>query len=85
MTSTHFDILIVGTGAGGGTIARQLASTGKRILILERGEFLPREKENWDTAEVYQKSRYFTDAEKWIGKDGKPFDPQTCYWGRWQY
>lgn len=80
MKDTHYDIIVVGTGAGGGTLAHQLAPTGKRILILERGGFLPREKENWDTKEVYQKGRYYTDAEKWINKEGEAFDPQTCYW-----
>ena len=78
--NTHYDFIIIGTGAGGGTLARELAPTGKRILILERGDFLPREKENWDPVAVYQNSRYYTDAEKWIDKSGEPFDPQTCYW-----
>lgn len=79
MVATHYDLMIVGTGAGGGTLARQLAPTGKQILVLERGDFLPREKENWDPAEVYQKGRYYTDEEKWINKAGESFDPQTCY------
>lgn len=78
--NTYYDFIIIGTGAGGGTLARELAPTGKRILILERGDFLPREKENWDPIAVYQNSRYYTDAEKWIDRSGEPFDPQTCYW-----
>ncbi|MGB3135807.1 MAG: GMC family oxidoreductase, partial [Nodosilinea sp.] len=76
----HYDVIIIGTGAGGGTMAHQLASTGKRILILERGDFLPREKENWDPVEVYQKGRYYTDSETWIDKEGEEFNPSTCYW-----
>jgi len=52
--------VIIGTGAGGGTLAHQLALTGKKILILERGDFLPREKANWDAKEVYQKERYLS-------------------------
>ena len=44
----HFDIAIIGTGAGCGTLAYALAQTGKKILLLERGRWLPREKENWD-------------------------------------
>lgn len=75
----HYDIIIIGTGAGGGTLAYQLAATGKKILVLERGEFLPREKANWDAMEVYQKERYHTD-EQWYDKDGKAFRPQTGYW-----
>ena len=80
MVSTHYDVIIIGTGAAGGTLAHQLAPTGKRILILERGDFLPREKENWSPKAVYQKGRYYTDAEKWENKEGESFEPQTCYW-----
>ena len=45
-------------GAGGGTLAHALAPTGKRILILERGDYLRREKQNWDATEVWIKHRY---------------------------
>jgi choline dehydrogenase-like flavoprotein len=75
----HYDIIIIGTGAGGGTLAYRLAATGKKILVLERGDFLPREKANWDAVEVYQKERYHTE-ENWYDKDGKAFRPQTGYW-----
>jgi choline dehydrogenase-like flavoprotein len=75
----HYDVIIIGTGAGGGTLAYRLAATGKRILVLERGDFLPREKANWDALQVYQKERYQTD-EQWYDKDGKAFHPQTGYW-----
>lgn len=75
----HYDIIIIGTGAGGGTLAYRLAHTGKKILVLERGEFLPREKENWSAKEVYQKERYHAD-EHWYDKEGKAFRPQTGYW-----
>lgn len=78
--TNHYDIIIIGTGAGGGTLAYELAPTGKRILILERGDFLPREKENWDVKEVYQNSRYYTHDEQWINKSGKAFSPQAGYW-----
>ncbi|MDF5731094.1 MAG: GMC family oxidoreductase [Rhizonema sp. PD38] len=75
----HYDIIIIGTGAGGGTLAYRLAHTKKKILVLERGDFLPREKENWSAKEVYQKERYHAE-EEWYDKDGKPFRPQTGYW-----
>jgi choline dehydrogenase-like flavoprotein len=75
----HYDIIIIGTGAGGGTLAYKLASSGKKILILERGSFLPREKENWDTKEVFQNERYHT-KEIWYDKDGKELHPGTGYW-----
>jgi len=61
-----YDVIIIGTGAGGGTLAHRVAPSGKRILILERGGFLPREKENWDSTVVFQEMRYHT-SEKWAG------------------
>lgn len=79
MSHEHYDVIIIGTGAGGGTLAHRLAGGGKRILLLERGTFLPREKENWDAAEVFQKDRYHTD-EVWKDKDGKDLHPGTGYW-----
>ena len=42
----RYDVIIIGTGAGGGTLAHRLAATGKRILLLERGGWLPRERDN---------------------------------------
>ena len=76
--SDHYDIIIVGTGAGGGTLAHRLAPTGKRILLLERGGYLPREQENWDAAEVFGRERYLS-GEEWFDKDGKPFRPHQQY------
>ena len=58
MSGNRFDIIIIGSGAGGGTLALKLAPSGKRILILERGGYLPREKQNWDATEVFVKNRY---------------------------
>jgi choline dehydrogenase-like flavoprotein len=74
----HFDIIIIGTGSGGGTIAYKLAQSGKKILILERGGFVPKEKENWDAQEVVAKGRYRPD-EYWFDKDEKPFKPFIHY------
>jgi choline dehydrogenase-like flavoprotein len=56
----HYDIIIVGSGAGGATLAYQLADSGKQILVIERGDFIPIEKENWDSEEVFVKNRYTT-------------------------
>src|SRR5215471_3568812 len=75
----HYDVIIIGTGAGGGTLTRALAETGKKILVLERGEFLPREKENWSSRAVNVEGRYKT-KETWLDSDGKPFHPSTHYW-----
>lgn len=77
-THNHYDVIIIGTGAGGGTLAYRLASSGKRILILERGGFLKREKENWDSKTVFLESKYKT-HESWYDKGGKPFHPGTHY------
>jgi choline dehydrogenase-like flavoprotein len=56
--SKHYDLIIVGTGAGGGTLAYRTAQSGKKILILERGAFLPREKDNWNSKVVFNSDRY---------------------------
>jgi choline dehydrogenase-like flavoprotein len=78
-TNNHYDIAIIGTGAGGGTLAYALAPTGKRILLLERGGWLPREKENWDAREVFVHERYHT-TEMWYDKEGNSFRPGTNYY-----
>jgi choline dehydrogenase-like flavoprotein len=49
----EYDAIVIGTGAGGGTLALHLAQAGKKILILERGSFMPQEKLNWDTSAVF--------------------------------
>ena len=75
----QYDLIIIGTGAGGGTLLHKLKDSGKKILILERGGFLPREKANWNSKEVFQKERYHTD-EVWKTKEGKDLHPGTGYW-----
>ena len=57
---SDYDVIIVGTGAGGGTLARHLAPSGKRILLLERGDWLPREPQNWSAADVFIDNRYIS-------------------------
>jgi choline dehydrogenase-like flavoprotein len=74
----HYDVIIIGTGAGGGTLAHRLAPSGKRILLLERGGYLPREPENWDSHEVFGKDRYVS-GETWYDKDRAPFTPHAQY------
>ena len=74
----HYDFIIIGSGAGGGTLALKLAPSGKRILILERGDYLPREKQNWDPTEVFVKNRYVS-KDAWYDSDGKPFQPGVHY------
>jgi len=77
--SNHFDIIIIGTGAGGGTLAYHLAPSGKRILLLERGGYLPREKDNWDSRAVFVDNKYKAQV-MWQDKGGKTFHPGIHYY-----
>jgi choline dehydrogenase-like flavoprotein len=74
----EYDVIIVGSGAGGGTLAHRLAPSGKRVLILERGDWLPREIENWDPTAVFVDNRYVS-KDTWYDQDGKAFQPQIHY------
>ncbi len=74
----QYDVILIGSGAGGGTLAHRLAPSGKHILILERGQYLSREKENWDSKEVFVNGRYDT-AENWLDNKGKEFQPGQHY------
>src|ERR671925_973938 len=75
----HYDVIIIGTGAGGGTLAYRLAPSGKRILILERGDYLRREPDNWDSRAVFVRNKYKS-HETWFDKDGQPFHPGQHYY-----
>ena len=75
----HWDVIIIGTGAGGGTLAHRLASTGRRILLLERGGYLPRERDNWDSTAVFVKGKYRA-PEFWFDKHGQQFPPEVNYY-----
>ena len=78
MTTQHYDVIIIGSGAGGGTLAYRLAPSGKRVLLLERGGYLPREPENWDSREVFINDRYLS-GEVWYDNDGQAFEPHQQY------
>ncbi len=78
MNQNHYDVIIIGSGAGGGTLAWKLAPSGKRVLLIERGDYVPREKENWSTKAVNQEGRYNT-KEEWRDSAGKPLHPHTNY------
>jgi len=79
MESTRqYDVIIIGTGAGGGTLAYKLAPCGKRILLLERGEYVNREKDNWDSRAVIVEGKYQT-KEKWKNVGGQELHPHTNY------
>jgi choline dehydrogenase-like flavoprotein len=76
--SERYDVIIIGSGAGGGTLAHRLAPSGKKILILERGDWLPREARNWSVEDVFGVNRYVS-PETWMLPDGKSFQPQVHY------
>jgi choline dehydrogenase-like flavoprotein len=74
------DIAVIGSGMGGGTLAYALRGSGARVLVVERGDFLPREEANWSPTEVFRNRRY-KNAEKWYdASTGKPFVPGVHYY-----
>lgn len=79
MTGTQraADVIVIGSGVGGGAVALQLAGSGARVLVLERGPLLPREAQNWDPEAVFCERRYHC-HETWYA-DGRPFRPGMFY------
>lgn len=75
---TRYDVVIIGTGAGGGTLAHRLAPSGKRILLVERGDFIPREQDNWDPRAVNVEGKYAA-KEVWRDAAGRDLHPHTNY------
>jgi choline dehydrogenase-like flavoprotein len=75
----HCDVIVIGTGAGGGTLAHKLAATGKSVLLLERGDYLPRERDNWESTAVFVKGKYRA-PEFWLDKHGDEFPPEVNYY-----
>ena len=78
MSVTRFDVIILGSGAGGGTLAHVLADSGAKILIVERGDFIPQEAENWDPNAVWKHLRY-RNTDTWLDRDGRAFLPYAHY------
>jgi len=78
MSDGHYDIIVIGSGPGGASLAHKLAPTGKRILLLERGDYLPRSRANWDSKTVFVDAAYQA-PETWYGGDGRPFHPGLHY------
>ncbi len=79
MASDHYDFIIIGTGVGGGTLAYALRNSGAKILLLERGDFLPQENENWQVEAVFKENRY-KPKEMWYSHTGEPFKPGVHYY-----
>ncbi len=76
---SHYDVIIVGSGAGGGTLAGALSRQGHSVLMLERGEAMALEDQNVADVDLFRKDRYHPRDERWFGPDGDPFAPQTTY------
>jgi choline dehydrogenase-like flavoprotein len=76
--SDSYDVIVIGSGAGGGTLVHRLAPSGKRILLLERGDWLPREPQNWRAEDVFVAGRYIS-PDTWYYADLTPFQPQVHY------
>ena len=77
--SEHYDVIVIGSGAGGGTITHALAPTGKKVLLLERGGWYPRETQNWNSMSVWGDLRY-RNAGHWVDQNGKEFNPKQHYY-----
>ncbi|HEX6453429.1 MAG TPA: GMC family oxidoreductase [Trebonia sp.] len=75
MDSDHYDVLVIGSGPGGATVAARVADSGKRVLLLERGDFLPRERDNWDSKAVFSDLKYTADVMFYDLHD-RPFRPE---------
>lgn len=79
MADSHYDVIVIGSGPGGASLAHKLAPTGKRILLLERGDYLPRGRANWDSQTVFVDGAYQA-KETWYGRDGREFHPGLHYY-----
>jgi choline dehydrogenase-like flavoprotein len=75
----HYDLMVIGSGPGGASLAQRLAPTGKRILILERGDYLPREESNWNAKAVFVDAKYQA-PEIWTNAQGDTFHPALHYY-----
>jgi choline dehydrogenase-like flavoprotein len=76
--TAHYDVIIIGSGAGGGTMARALSQTSARVLVLERGQAVPQEADNWHPEAVWKHLRYRS-TERWLDAQGLEFLPYTHY------
>jgi len=73
-----YDVIVIGSGPGGASLCYRLAQTGKKILLLERGDYLPRTMQNWDSKAVFVDGTYQA-PETWYGRSGESFRPGLHY------
>jgi choline dehydrogenase-like flavoprotein len=79
VTTDHYDVLVIGSGPAGATIAARVAETRRRVLLLERGDYLPRERDNWDSRAVFGEAKYTAD-ETFYDLHDRPFRPELHYY-----
>lgn len=78
MGDLRADVVIIGSGMGGATTALALGRRGVDVLVVERGDRLPREPQNWSPEAVFRQRRY-KPAELWYDGRGRPFAPGVHY------
>ena len=78
MRTLSAEVVIIGSGMGGGTTALALARRGVDVLVVERGHRLAREPENWSPRAVFAERRYKA-RERWLDGAGRPFAPEIHY------
>jgi choline dehydrogenase-like flavoprotein len=72
------DVIVVGSGAGGGPLIKSLSEKGLKVLVLERGKSIPRERDNSNVKSVFSDKKY-SPFEVWLDRDGKEFRPSAWY------
>jgi choline dehydrogenase-like flavoprotein len=82
--ANQFDVIVIGSGAGGGTLTYALASTGKKILLLERGDYVPREKANWDRLEAPREAPQVPPPSGGQAQVVAPFGRACCATRKWR-
>ena len=79
VAANRYDLIVIGSGPGGGSLAQRLAPAGKRILMLKRGGYLPRSRANWDAKTVFVDGKYQA-TDTWYGKTGESFTPSRHHY-----
>jgi choline dehydrogenase-like flavoprotein len=75
---TEPDVIVVGSGAGGASTAYRLVKGGRRVLLLEKGGFLPRDRSTLDVKQVFKSGR-FKNQERWVDGENREFVPGEFY------